>query len=491
MPKQNKRRVGRVKNLIVICTLSAIILSVSTYAWFIGMQTVAVSSFDVEIAVTDSLLLSLDGASWNHTVSISEDTLEAVSYDGHTNSWGGDGLFPVSSIGEMDVEHSRMKLFEKASLTATPGGYRLLASRVNNFGAEQSEQDGYVAFDLFVKNFSGTQYLPELNVADEEAIYLTVDSAVTVAEAGVADTGIENSVRVAFAQIGRVIGTETDSLVITGITCEDDGAGNPSVNGPVTGICRTAQIWEPNDTNHNANAIRWYETSCLARAAEGDDVTDPDSYSGDCQSVIDGIAYPTYAVSAPIASSDHVDIYDGAAYNTYTGSYPLLQSYEYFTDTMKLLRGTERPAFMTLAPNSITKVRIYIYLEGQDIDNYDFSSIGKRIAVNFGFTKQRYTEDDIEYEGPDVNEGHGPDHADLTAPVITLDGDNPMTLTVGTEYVEPGATAMDNVDGDLTVDIEITGTVNTDVAGTYTVTYTVTDAAGNTGTATRTVVVTE
>ena len=54
---------------------------------------------------------------------------------------------------------------------------------------------------------------------------------------------------------------------------------------------------------------------------------------------------------------------------------------------------------MSLAPNSITKVRVYIYIEGQDIDNYDFASIGKMISVNFGFTKERMEPEDIDYEG--------------------------------------------------------------------------------------------
>jgi hypothetical protein len=70
---------------------------------------------------------------------------------------------------------------------------------------------------------------------------------------------------------------------------------------------------------------------------------------------------------------------------------------------MKNLTGTSRPTFMTLAPNSITKVRVYIWIEGQDIDNYDFASLGKKISVNFGFTKERYTEDDIHYEGPSTD----------------------------------------------------------------------------------------
>ena len=67
---------------------------------------------------------------------------------------------------------------------------------------------------------------------------------------------------------------------------------------------------------------------------------------------------------------------------------------------MKNLEGTQRPTFMTLAPNSITKVRVYVWIEGQDIDNYDFAQLGKEISINFGFTKERYTEDDVNYDGP-------------------------------------------------------------------------------------------
>ena len=57
----------------------------------------------------------------------------------------------------------------------------------------------------------------------------------------------------------------------------------------------------------------------------------------------------------------------------------LLEAYDYFTDSEKVLNGMARPELITLAPNSITKIRIYVWIEGQDIDNYDFSSIGKQI----------------------------------------------------------------------------------------------------------------
>ncbi len=80
---------------------------------------------------------------------------------------------------------------------------------------------------------------------------------------------------------------------------------------------------------------------------------------------------------------------------------------------------------------------------------------------------------------------------DTTKPVIILLGTNPQTLTVGDTYTELGATAADNIDGDITSDIVIaSSTVNMAVAGTYTVTYNVLDVAGNAATeATRTVIV--
>ncbi|RNC88234.1 MAG: DUF5011 domain-containing protein [Winogradskyella sp.] len=82
-------------------------------------------------------------------------------------------------------------------------------------------------------------------------------------------------------------------------------------------------------------------------------------------------------------------------------------------------------------------------------------------------------------------------NADTTAPVITLNGSSNITLDLGQTYTEQGATATDNVDGDISANIVIGGdTVNTNVAGTYIVTYNVSDAAGNAATqVTRTVTV--
>ena len=405
MAKRSKKQARRLRNLVMICTLCAVVLTVSTYAWFIGMKTVNVASFDIDIATTEGLFLSMDGKNWKYQL----DARNATPYSGNTNTWATDGLIPMSTVGDMDSTASRMKLFEKASLTATPGGYRLLASRVNNYATvgddgKFEEGEGYVAFDLFIKNLSGTEYYYDNEELNEEAIYLTTNSVVKVANGGIENTGIENSIRVAFAQIGRVK-ADTESVDnITKITCSNVEKGAGQVQ--VTGICRNAQIWEPNDTKHVKNAINWYETSCATRKEGGLDVTKKESFNldpkGACGTVVDGTANKTYAVSRELLVKDNVDIYDGKTNPTEKAKYKLVD-FPYFTDTMKNLTGTDRPTFMTLAPNSITKVRVYVYIEGQDVDNYDFASLGKKISINFGFTKERYTKDDVKHEGPSID----------------------------------------------------------------------------------------
>ena len=80
-------------------------------------------------------------------------------------------------------------------------------------------------------------------------------------------------------------------------------------------------------------------------------------------------------------------------------------------------------------------------------------------------------------------------NADDIAPVITLIGASSITLDLGETYTEQGATASDNVDGNLTGSIVITGSVNTNIAGTYGLTYSVSDAAGNSASTTRTITV--
>ncbi len=78
---------------------------------------------------------------------------------------------------------------------------------------------------------------------------------------------------------------------------------------------------------------------------------------------------------------------------------------------------------------------------------------------------------------------------DPIAPQLQLVGNNKMTVTAGTQFVDPGCKASDNVDGDLTAKITVSGSVNVYVPGTYKLTYTVKDGWGNESAVTRQVTV--
>lgn len=69
---------------------------------------------------------------------------------------------------------------------------------------------------------------------------------------------------------------------------------------------------------------------------------------------------------------------------------------------------------------------------------------------------------------------------DTTKPTIVLEGDNPAIVECRTPYDDDGATASDACAGDLTASISTTGLpINTNSTGTHTVTYNVSDVAGN------------
>jgi len=83
--------------------------------------------------------------------------------------------------------------------------------------------------------------------------------------------------------------------------------------------------------------------------------------------------------------------------------------------------------------------------------------------------------------------------SDVGAPIITLLGDTTMNIMVGEPFTDPGYTATDDEDGDITANIVVAGdAVDVNTAGTYIITYNVSDAAGNAATQrTRTVIVAE
>ena len=112
-------------------------------------------------------------------------------------------------------------------------------------------------------------------------------------------------------------------------------------------------------------------------------------------------------------------------------------------------------------------------------------------AAAYGLMGDQAADDDNDSisNGAEFSANTDPTRAnDAFAPVITMSGNALVGVALNVTYNDAGATATDNVDSSVTVNSS--GSVDTATVGTYTITYSATDVAGNAAvTKTRTVIV--
>ena len=124
--------------------------------------------------------------------------------------------------------------------------------------------------------------------------------------------------------------------------------------------------------------------------------------------------------------------------------------------------------------------------------NGGICSIPRNLSATSGFWKIRSNSDIDSSEFSDKTFYSLTDSGsiDTTPPIITLQGVNPVTITLNSNYIDAGASATDYVDGQVSVNINISA-VNTSQAGSYSAVFTATDSSGNSISLTRTIVVSD
>ena len=206
MYKDRIKKQRKIFLLFIAILITGTILVIETYAWFIGTSTVQTNEFNITVSSTIGLELSIDADPdhWQaNSITINPATIESV-FSNNNNKVPTEGLIPLSSNGLIDSTGSGLALYEKTSLSASYGGYRLISNRISNTMA--NELDGYFVFDLYIRNGTGQTYNSEFNEGGAEDVYLTPESnAVSVANGNAATThGVANSLRVGFFEIGRI-----------------------------------------------------------------------------------------------------------------------------------------------------------------------------------------------------------------------------------------------------------------------------------------------
>lgn len=306
---RNKKKLNLRSSLLVLL-LIAILLIASTYAWFTANTVVTISTLNVHVEAKGGLQISADGINWKTVLSnddIAPDKL--TTYAANVNQIP-EILEPVSTTG--NVTDGKMDMFYGVVTAATVasdgiklGDFTLTTSKEND---TQGTTGKYIVFDAFLK------------VDKEQTLSLTKNSGVK-ADTASDDRGLKNAARVAFVP-------STDVAA--------DGDATTVIQGLVPG--GTAYIWEPNYNVHTAAAVS---------AAS--------SIYGQKTATTDENPLPYYGVKAATTKPVPLNSKDTASFDEVTPSIQTKEANDETKTVCNLSKG-------------ITKVRIYMWVEGQDVD---------------------------------------------------------------------------------------------------------------------------
>lgn len=338
------RRKKRNTNLMFIITFfTALLLSVATYAWLSTSLNVKIKFFQMTVASDSGLFISLDGIDFTDSVVISMDSIIAdlnSTYPNHTNQWSVGGLWPVSSVGIRNPDSYKFDMYAGQLLktkTFNPNGsVKRLLNVVNHPEEEPSAINSFISFDIFLKNASGSPKADNLYFDDTTGVYYEEETPDDIREKM---DGIMNSIRIGIVKVGDVPHNTPPSTL---------------QNLPCNNSCEMV-IYEQNSLRHSEESIE---------AAKNYGVV-----------LVDGVYTPTYAMTAVGRNLEHTNGHPG------TGI-PLITSHFALQNT---INSVEQPIFQI--PNGLSKYRVYVWLEGQDIDSIETFSRGAEIEIVIDLSK--------------------------------------------------------------------------------------------------------
>lgn len=325
MKRQKKNRLFYLLLLLFVTVIS---LSVSSYAWFTSNRLVKVDLLNVSVKAQGGIEISVDGSNWKSSVSADDITKARENYPNSVNQIPS-VLEPVSSV--MDIDNGKVKLFYGVALNNSDGDYILDTTRSieeESFGNDSNGK--FVTFDLFLK------------VNKDIDLYLTPESNVTYG--GDTSFGIENAVRFAFVVEGSTF-TGSSLDVIQNLTTNDRN---------------NVYVWEPNYDVHTLNGVN------NARDVYGINIgTTSDSL------LYDGVAKEF---------DKDKNITTTKANSRYYPEYFSTVKVDYYT-----ISGFNNNVKMFNIKNGISKIRVYMWIEGQDVDCENNASIGN-VALSLQFS---------------------------------------------------------------------------------------------------------
>lgn len=441
----------RLNSIILLLAFAAIMLIVSTYAWFSTQKNVSITNLAGTVQVAEGMEISLDGQSWKQSIDLSEvdwttTHAEYPTYEQNTNNIPSE-LQPVSTVGKVSGTMTDLTFYKgnytsdgytlRNVLAATPA----MTDPTTKIGAIEkvdpnnsdqqipiltSDEDypGYYAFDVFIKNTiqSGTD--GQGGTGNHTELQLNYDSFAKVLEkvtgegntiqsidwqnnitdaqtlALINSSGVQNTIRVGFAVYDKTASSAPAAGAVVAATVSD-----------AESKIRQVSIWEPNSAQHVDSIV-----SELSKAVLWDDSTAtgtaPNRYNA--WGATDKIN--TYGVTGSAAGNNLVNVYKWAERDSATANYVGLQNtvkttpferlegeqgsqvtvYDYselkegitaLYDTSVDVTDTETAKVpFWISTNATSRIRVFLWMEGQDVDTRNIASMGHGVQVNIDLT---------------------------------------------------------------------------------------------------------
>ena len=329
MTKRRNKNSKKLSLLILLLLITVVMLGTSTYAWFTANRVVTINQIDVKVEASNGLQISTDASTWK-TVITNEDI--TAGYAGANNILPAN-VTAVSTTGA--ITNHLMDMYSGVIGNDDDGNYTIYTNKENE-ASTTSANGKFVAFDVFLK------------VDKDEQIYLTQNSSVANKDT---DKGLQNSARVAFVEIGQ-----------------GDSSKAPGELIKLNNSAKTqAFIWEPNADAH-ADTVKnqlsaQYGVSLVANGAT-----------------------PYYGITGAFTSPQLLNETVNGTNTDYsalvTPDLTTLASFGTAVDADGNKVEDYKQVFNLKA--GVTKMRVYMWIEGQDIDCENYAT-GASISYNLQF----------------------------------------------------------------------------------------------------------
>jgi len=439
--KRTKASQKKIKMLFILIILLAILSITATYAWFSTQRDVEITGMRLNVEVAESMQISLDGQTWVQSIEIANMRQFYGTYGGTL----ADGSTPHQAVGDADGKGNANYVPTELLPVSTDGtvtdgilkfvqgtiiGKKLIdVAKCNEEDTvtttkKISEKEAanalhpYLVFDMYLRNVSAKAE------GQTDQLILNTGSHVWTSTTSRQDegpsvqaTGLEYSARVGFILYGNTY------KITDGDTVDGEGNVTQTIGEKVRAIAPTGTekvaIWEPNDLHHTVyvynNDARIKALSPTAFPADG---LFPSSYTTlPILNSVGGTVQADGSIADAGTVDDITDATDTDSLKT-TGFAVMKPTYsleETVDGDDTLPAGTRVQQNIThidgtglgLKANTMSKVRVYIWLEGQDPDCVDLASTGGKLDIDLKFTKGTTTVTKPTYTGTGVAAGGG------------------------------------------------------------------------------------